>query len=449
MIVTRFPPSPTGFLHIGNARTALFNWCFARANNGAFVLRVEDTDKKRSTEPAIQAIFDSLDWLNIDHDHEAVYQSQNIERHSAVALDLLDKGKAYWCYCTPEELAKMREDGNGYDGTWRDRDPVDAPADIKPVLRIKAPQTGETIIDDMVQGKVTVANTQLDDFILLRADGSPTYMLAVVVDDHDMGVTHIIRGDDHLNNAFRQKIIIDAMQWPTPVYAHCPLLHGEDGSKFSKRHGALGVLDYAEQGYLPEALFNYLMRLGWSHGDDEIFTREQALEWFSLEGINKAPARFDLQKLNHINAHYMSVADPKRLISLLPYTVSEQQEKWLIAGMTDLVERAITLVDLAHEAEIYVKPNVQDNAAPLIADNQETIRHLLSAFSAADGFSTEAVQGMCKDVADTLHNGKLGKVGMPLRAAITGRKASPGIFDVCAILGKEETCNRLRQAFAD
>ena len=421
----------------------MFNWCFARKNGGKFVLRVEDTDRERSTDEAIQAIFDSLDWLDIDYDGEAVYQSRNADRHREVAMQLLEQGKAYWCYCTPEELQAMRDTGQGYNGYWRERDPAEAPEGIDPVLRIKAPQTGETLIQDAVQGDIRVDNTQLDDFILLRSDQTPTYMLAVVVDDHDMGVTHVIRGDDHLNNAFRQKVILDAMGWDVPIYAHCPLLHGEDGSKFSKRHGALGVLDYAARGYLPEALFNYLMRLGWSHGDDEIFTREQAVDWFSLEGINKAPARFDIQKLNHINQHYLREADPQRLISLMHLPLDEQQTGWVIQGMAELTERATTLNELAYEAEIYFKPDMQDEAKELVEVNKETLQALLSAFEAAESFDGDSVKSICKHVAGQLHEGKMGKVGMPLRAAITGRKASPGIFDVVAILGREETCRRL------
>lgn len=444
MIITRFPPSPTGFLHIGNARTALFNWCFARKHGGKCLLRIEDTDRERSTDAAVQAIFDSIDWLGIDMDGETTYQSQNAPRHHAVAMQLLESGKAYWCYCTPEELQAMRDAGTGYDGRWRDRDPSEAPEGCDKVLRIKAPKTGKTTIKDMVQGDVTVENAQLDDFILLRSDGTPTYMLAVVVDDHDMGVTHVIRGDDHLNNAFRQKVILDALGWDVPLYAHCPLLHGADGAKFSKRHGALGVLDYAAQGYLPEALFNYLMRLGWSHGDDEIFSREQAIEWFTLEGVNKAPARFDMDKLNHLNQHYMRHADPAHLLGLLKLEASEEQKGWILAAMPELVERATTLIDLAHEAEIFTNPVVQEDAAPLIADNQDTLRALLSAFEDAPDFTVETVKSLCKQVANTLHEGKMGKVGMPLRAALTGRKASPGIFEIAAILGRDETCTRLR-----
>lgn len=453
MTVTRFPPSPTGFLHIGNARTALFNWCYARANQGQFVLRIEDTDKQRSTTEAVDAIFEALEWMGIDYDGEAVYQSKNAGRHAEIAHELLAKGQAYWCHCTPEELEAMRETAKqnggkqGYDGTWRERDQEEAPADSQPVLRIKAPQSGVTQINDQVQGLVTVENDQLDDFILLRADGSPTYMLAVVVDDHDMGVTHVIRGDDHLNNAFRQKVIIDAMGWEPPIYAHCPLLHGEDGAKFSKRHGALGVMDYAAQGYLPEAVFNYLMRLGWAHGDDEIFSKQQAVAWFTLDGVNKAPARFDHQKLNHLNQHYLREADPQRLLDLMELDITAQQKQWLISGMGELVERSTTLKDLAFESGIYIAPIMSDEAKELVEGNQDTLQALLNQFETMDdAFDKDQVQQGCKDVAKQLHDGKLGKVGMPLRAALTGRKASPGIFDVAAILGQEETCKRLQKA---
>ncbi|MGB0720696.1 MAG: glutamate--tRNA ligase, partial [Bdellovibrionales bacterium] len=287
-VVTRFPPSPTGFMHIGNARTALFNWLYARKTGGKFLVRIEDTDRKRHSEDAVQAIIEGLKWLELDHDGEIVSQFARQDRHREIAEDLLAKGHAYRCYCSAEELAAMREKGHGYDGTWRDKDPADAPKDIKPTIRIKAPRNnhgdGAITIHDAVQGKVTINNDQLDDFIILRSDGTPTYMLSVVVDDHDMGVTHIIRGDDHLNNAFRQSVIFNAMGWDLPVFAHCPLIHGPDGAKFSKRHGAQSVQEYKEMGYLPEAMRNYLLRLGWGHGDDEIIPTDKALELFDLGG---------------------------------------------------------------------------------------------------------------------------------------------------------------------
>ena len=317
-IVTRFAPSPTGFLHIGGVRTALFNWLFARHHQGRYLLRIEDTDRKRSTEEAIGAILDGLEWMGLSGDEEPFFQSQHATRHSEVAKSLLEAGKAYNCYATPEELSEMRETAKAegrsmrYDGRWRDRDPADAPSGVDPVVRLRAPQDGETIIADLVQGDVRVANGELDDMVLLRSDGTPTYMLSVVVDDHDMGITHVIRGDDHLTNSFRQAQLYQLMGWKIPEFGHMPLLHGADGAKLSKRHGALGVEAYRDMGFLNEAMFNYLLRLGWGHGDDEIISREEAIEWFTLEGVGKSPARFDMEKLTSLNAHYIREADDGR-----------------------------------------------------------------------------------------------------------------------------------------
>ena len=359
-VVTRFAPSPTGFLHIGGARTALFNWLYARHTGGKYLLRIEDTDRKRSTPEAIDAILDGLSWLGLDADDEPVYQFARRERHAEVAQQLIDKGAAYRCYCSPEELAEMREKAKAekrsmrYDGTWRDRDPADAPAGIEPVVRFKAPREGETVIQDAVQGTVTVSNSELDDLIMLRADGTPTYMLSVVVDDHDMGITHAVRGDDHLTNAFRQTQIFSAMGWDAPVYAHIPLIHGPDGAKLSKRHGALGVDAYRDMGYLPEAVLNYLCRLGWSHGDDEIFSMEQAIEWFDIIDVNKGAARFDYDKLSSLNAKYIDQSDNDRLIALalpgieaaLGKPVSETVRQRLAHGMDSLKSRADTIPQL-------------------------------------------------------------------------------------------------------
>ncbi|HRC27586.1 MAG TPA: glutamate--tRNA ligase, partial [Alphaproteobacteria bacterium] len=315
-VVTRFPPSPTGFMHIGTARTALFNWLYARRYGGQFLFRVEDTDRERHSEEAVQAIFNGLRWLELDWDNEDVpSQFARRDRHAEIAHQLLAAGKAYRCYCTPDELedmrTKAREEGRSafYDRRWRDRPPEEAPAGVKPVVRIKAPLNGQSVVEDRVQGTVKVDNQTLDDFILLRSDGTPTYMLAVVVDDHDMGVTHVIRGDDHLNNTFRQNVIYDAMGWSTPVYAHLPLILGPDGAKLSKRHGAQSVEEYRDMGYLPEAMRNYLLRLGWGHGDDEIIPTDQAVAWFDLDGVGKSPSRFDFAKLENLNAHYMKEAD--------------------------------------------------------------------------------------------------------------------------------------------
>lgn len=452
-IVTRFAPSPTGYLHIGGARTALFNWCFARANKGKFLLRIEDTDRERSTPEAVDAILDGLKWLGIDWDGEPTFQYAQADRHRAVAEELVKAGKAYYCYCSPEELAEMREKGHGYDRRWRDKDPSEAPEGVKPVIRIKAPLDGDMTIKDNVQGSVTVNVKQLDDFIILRADGNPTYMLAVVVDDYDMGVTHVIRGDDHLNNAFRQKVIIDAMGWNVPEYAHIPLIHGDDGAKLSKRHGALSVTEYDDMGYLPDAMVNYLMRLGWSHGDDEIFTRDQAVEWFTLDGVNKAPARLDFKKLNDVNAHYIHHSDNKVLVDhvLMRFkgSASDQQKQWLENGMEDIKLRATTLNELVHEAGIYLTSlpfEYEEKAVSLIADGKETLQGLHSAFGALDVFNAEAIESAAKEVATTMHEGKFGKVGMPLRAALTGRTNSPSVNHIAAVLGQDETLARLQAA---
>lgn len=450
-IVTRFPPSPTGYLHIGSARTALFNWAFARANGGKMLLRIEDTDKTRSTQDSVQAIFDGLEWLGIDYDGDVTYQSKNEARHAEVAKQLLEAGKAYNCYCSQEELAEMREQGHGYDRRWRDRDPSEAPKGIDPVIRIKAPLTGSITIHDKVQGEVTIDAKQLDDFILLRSDGTPTYMLAVVVDDHDMGVTHVIRGDDHLNNTFRQKTIIDSMEWDVPVYAHIPLIHGDDGAKLSKRHGALSVMEYDAMGYLPDAMVNYLMRLGWSHGDDEIFNRSQMLEWFNLEGINKSPARLDFKKLNDVNAHYMHHADNLYLrdevLKRNKGAVSDQQVSWLVEGMDELKLRATTLNDLVKDAGIYIADiNYEEKAMKAIYDGKDALVIIYSTLNDLPMFTADTVHNAVQNIVDESFEGKYGKVGMPFRAALTGRVNSPAVPAIAAIFGKEETLRRLKLA---
>jgi glutamyl-tRNA synthetase len=461
-VVTRFPPSPTGFLHIGGARTALFNWLFARHHKGRFVLRIEDTDRKRSTQEAIDAILDGLQWLELDWDGDVVFQTQNAERHAAVAEELLAAGKAYRCYCTPEELTAMREKARAegrptlYDGRWRDRDLSEAPDGIEPVVRIKMPRDGETTIKDLVQGDVTVANTQLDDFILLRADGTPTYMLSVVVDDHDMGITHIIRGDDHLNNAFRQYYLFDAMGWDIPAFAHIPLIHGADGQKLSKRHGALGVDAYRDMGYLPEAMRNYLLRLGWSHGDDEIISTEQAIEWFDVGGIGRSPARFDLAKLESVNAHYIQESDDARLVDLVvPFierqagiTVDDDGRARLLAGMAGLKPRAKSLVELADNASFYISrpqhPLAVAKAAKLLAgDGPERLSPLPGLLGGVEDWEVASIEAAIRSHAEENALG-LGKIAQPLRAALTGSNASPGIFEVMEVLGKEETIARIR-----
>ena len=385
-VVTRFAPSPTGFLHIGGVRTALYNWLFARHHGGKFLLRIEDTDRKRSSDDAVAAILDGLKWMALDWDGDAISQFARVEDHKAAVERLLGEGNAYRCYCSPEELTQMREEARAkgttalYDGRWRDRDPSEAPDGVDPVIRLKTPNEGETVIEDLVQGTVRVANNQLDDMVLMRADGTPTYMLAVVIDDHDMGVTHAIRGDDHLTNAFRQSLLFDALGWERPEFAHIPLIHGADGAKLSKRHGALGVEAYRDDGFLPEAVFNYLLRLGWSHGDDEIISREQAVEWFDLGGVGKSPARFDIDKLTSLNGHYIRHGDNERLSKfILPVIteklggrVAEGTEIWLNKGLDDLKERAKTIIELADSALFYAKtrPLTMDEKATTLSSEE-------------------------------------------------------------------------------
>ncbi len=452
-VVTRFAPSPTGYLHIGGARTALFNWLFARHHGGKYLLRIEDTDKVRSTKEAIDAILDGLAWLGISGDGEPYFQSQFEQRHAEVAHQLLDMGAAYRCYMTQDELAAAREKAQAerkpfrINSPWRDR--TDVPEGQPYVIRIKAPQEGETVIDDLVQGRVTVANQEIDDFILLRSDGTPTYMLAVVVDDFDMGVTHVIRGDDHLNNAFRQLAIIRAMGWPEPKYAHVPLIHGFDGAKLSKRHGALGVDAYRDElGILPEALFNYLLRLGWGHGDDEIISREQAIEWFDVDHVGKSPSRFDLKKLENLNGHYLREADDTRLATLASRKLglSYEELQLLVRAMPELKARAHNLNELADGAAFLFaqRPLVPDEkAAALLTD--EARSHLAlahAALAAAPSWDHDTLDAAVREVAES-NSLKLGKLAQPLRAALTGKTTSPGIFDVLVLLGKDESLARI------
>ena len=451
-IVTRFPPSPTGFLHIGGARTALFNWAFARANGGKMLMRIEDTDKTRSTPEAVQAIIDGMKWLNLDYDGDIVYQTANEQRHIDVARELLAKGEAYECYCTPEELTEMREKGYGYDRRWRDSDAT-PPKGIEPVIRIKAPLDGDITIHDEVQGDVTIPSKQLDDFIILRSDGTPTYMLAVVVDDYDMGVTHVIRGDDHLTNTFRQQVIIKAMGWDLPVYAHMPMIHGDDGAKLSKRHGALSVTEYDTMGYLPDAMVNYLARLGWSHGDDEIFSREDLLKWFSLDGINKSPARMDFKKLDDVNAHYIHHGDNEALTDIVIERygkyVSDSARGWLLNGMDELKLRAVTLNDLEHDARIYLDAmDYEEKAIKTIMDSKDTIQDIYDVLELLDEFDAQTIESTVKTLVNDKYDGKYGKVGMPLRAALTGRGNSPSVPNIAESLGKLETLDRLKLAIA-
>jgi len=452
-VVTRFAPSPTGFLHIGGARTALFNWLFARHHGGKFLLRIEDTDKARSTTEAIDAILDGMTWLGLDWDGHEYYQSQFWARHAEVAHKLLELGHAYRCYMTQEELASQRERAQAerrpfrIDSPWRDVS--DEQGDKPFVIRLKSPREGETVIEDKVQGRVAVQNSELDDFVLLRSDGTPTYMLAVVVDDHDMGVTHVIRGDDHLNNAFRQLAIIRAMGWPEPVYAHVPLIHGPDGAKLSKRHGALGVDAYRDElGLLPEAVCNYLLRLGWGHGDDEIISREQAIEWFDLAHVGKSPSRFDFKKLENLNGHYMREADNGRLADLVApkLGLDEAQKALLLRALPELKARAHDLNQLAEGARFLFaeRPVVPDQAAAalLTPESRTLLSRAHGALESAE-WNHDALEQAVREVAEA--NGvKLGKLAQPLRAALTGRTTSPGIFDVLVLLGKDESLGRIK-----
>lgn len=458
-VVTRFAPSPTGFLHIGGARTALFNWFFAKHHQGKVLLRIEDTDRERSTDAAVEAIFDSLKWLDLDFDGAPVFQFKRADRHAEVAHDLLKQGKAYYCYCSPEELEQMREEArqNGqpprYNGFWRDRDPSLAPANVKPVIRLKTPQTGELTIEDVVQGSVCVQNNQLDDLVLLRADGTPTYMLSVVVDDHDMNVTHIIRGDDHLTNAFRQTHIYHACGWDVPIFAHIPLIHGPDGAKLSKRHGALGTEAYRDMGFLPEAMCNYLIRLGWSHGDDEIMSREQIIQWFDTDAIGKSPARLDLAKLTHINAHYLREADNQRLLDLsreflkakLAREMTAIEETRLLRGMNGLKQRAKTLVELADSAAFYCAlPPLDDKAMKFTTPEAKTlIQAVISCLEITSDFTESTLEGLVRQVAEQTGQ-KLGNIAQPLRVALTSSTISPSVFEIMEVLEKEETLNRLK-----
>jgi glutamyl-tRNA synthetase len=455
-VVTRFAPSPTGFLHIGGARTALFNWLFARHHGGKFLLRIEDTDRARSTKEAIEAILDGMRWLGLDWDGHEYYQSQFWARHAEIAHRLVERGAAYRCYMTQEELAEQREKSRlerkpfRIHSPWRDGAALPPREDADFVIRLKAPREGETVIDDQVQGRVTVQNCEIDDFVLLRSDGSPTYMLAVVVDDHDMGVTHVIRGDDHLNNAFRQLAIIRAMGWPQPTYAHVPLIHGADGAKLSKRHGAMGVDNYRDElGMLPEAVVNYLLRLGWGHGDDEIISREQAIAWFDLAHVGKSPSRFDFKKLENLNGHYIREADDARLVELVAprLGLTRDADKALLRrAMPELKTRAHTLNQLADGARFLfaARPlDVDEGAAALLtAQASETLRTAHDKLASLAEWDAASVEAAIREVAEGI-GVKLGKLAQPLRAALTGSTTSPGIFDVLALLGREESLARI------
>lgn len=471
-VITRFAPSPTGFLHIGGARTALFNWLYAQRHGGKMLLRIEDTDRERSTQAAIGAILDGLSWLGLEWDGETIYQFARAQRHREAAESLLASGRAYRCYATPEELEAMRELAKSegrpmrYDGSWRERTAADALAaearGLRPVIRLKAPQSGETVVEDQVQGRVTWQNENLDDLVLLRSDGNPTYMLAVVVDDHDMGVTHIIRGDDHLTNAARQTQIYQALEWSVPVMAHIPLIHGADGAKLSKRHGALGVDAYRALGYLPKALRNYLVRLGWSHGDQEMFTTEEMIAAFDLKNVGRSPARFDFAKLENLNGHYMRQTSDADLLAaletMLPHIPggddllasldASKRAQWL-AAMPGLKERAKTLAELVEGSRFLFAPRplaLDDKATALLdAGGREILRALLPRLSAVTDWQAEPLEAAVRLEAEQTGL-KLGALAQPLRAALTGKTTSPGIFDVFCVLGREESLARLHDA---
>jgi glutamyl-tRNA synthetase len=464
-VVTRFAPSPTGFLHIGGARTALFNWAYAKGKGGQMLLRIEDTDRERSTDAAVDAILNGLSWLGLTWDGDAVSQYARAPRHREIAEELLKRGRAYYCYCTPEELDAMRNKAEAekrpirYDGTWRDRDPASAPAGVKPVIRFKSPQEGETVVDDHAQGRVVIPNKDLDDLIILRSDGNPTYNLSVVVDDHDMGVTHVIRGVDHLTNAARQTQIYLAMDWAVPSMTHVPLIHGPDGAKLSKRHGALGVEAYREMGYLPAALRNYLARLGWSHGDDEIFSTEQLVGWFDLDGVGKSAARFDFAKLENLNGHYIRHTPDSELLdeflAFLPHVdggndmlarIDVPMRAKLLKALPGLKERAKTLVELKASAAYLFATRplaIDDKAKTLLSDEgKAALTGVLQVLKEAADWTAPSLEKAVKEYADAA-GVKLGKIAQPLRAALTGTSTSPGIFDVLEVLGRDESLWRI------
>ena len=465
-VVTRFAPSPTGYLHIGGGRTALFNWAYAKHTGGRMLLRIEDTDRERSTAAAIDAIIEGLTWLGLTWDGEPVSQFGRAARHRQVAEELLAQGRAYRCYCSPQDLEEMRAKAEAekrpirYDGTWRDRDPSEAPVGVKPAIRFKAPQEGETAIDDKVQGRVVIPNKDLDDLIILRSDGNPTYNLSVVVDDHDMGVTHIIRGVDHLTNAARQTQIYRAMGWRVPEMSHIPLIHGPDGAKLSKRHGALGVEAYRAMGYLPEAMRNYLARLGWSHGDDEIFSTEQLVEWFNLNSVGKSPARFDFAKLENLNGHYIRNTPDASLLAqfmdFLPHAeggnamlakIDEAMAAKLLRAMPGLKERAKTLVELMTSAQYLFaqRPLPLDEKAKalLTGEGRTVLESVIPVLAGVDTWAAHDLEAAVKAHAEA-QGLKLGKLAQPLRAALTGTTVSPGIFDVLEVLGRNEALSRLK-----
>ena len=462
-VVTRFAPSPTGYLHIGGGRTALFNWLYARGRGGKFLLRIEDTDRERSTPEATAAILRGLTWLGLDWDGEAVSQFDQRHRHAEVAHDMLARGAAYRCYSAQDEIEAWREAARAegrstlFHSPWRDADPATWPEGPF-AIRMKAPRGGETVVEDAVQGKVRFGNDQLDDMVVLRSDGTPTYMLAVVVDDHDMGVTHVIRGDDHLNNAARQQMVYDAMGWEVPVWAHIPLIHGPDGKKLSKRHGAVGVEEYQAMGYPAAGMRNYLTRLGWSHGDEEFFTSEQAMAWFDLSGIGRSPARLDFRKLENICGQHMAVAEDAALLHELQAYLASAGQTALTSGQADLLkqslyclkDRAKTFPELIEKAQFALafRPIVPDEAAAKALDtvSRGILKSLTPQLQSAS-WTKEALEVILSDAA-AAHGLGFGKIAAPLRAALAGRTVTPSVYDMMLVIGRDETVARLQDAAA-
>ena len=457
-VITRFAPSPTGYLHIGGARTALFNYLFAKNQKGKFLLRIEDTDQQRSSDSAKEAILTSLKWLGLDWDGDVVYQSARHARHVEISKELLAKGKAYYCFSSQEEIAELRDKAISekkhfiFHSPWRDKSPKDYPSGIKPVIRIKAPREGETVVKDLLQGDVVVQNSHLDDMVLLRSDNTPTYMLAVVVDDYDMGITHIIRGDDHLNNASRQQLLYQTLGWPIPKMVHIPLIHGPDGAKLSKRHGALSVESYKDMGYLPEALCNYLLRLGWSHGDDEIIDNKAAIKWFNLEGLGKSPARLDFDKMKHFNSIYLRAKNNEGLAALIYQhfedNLSDESKRYILGGIEAIKTRSSLLTDIYELAKIYITDYpvpISDEAIQLIQEaDKDLIAKVIKQVEKNTDFNKDSIKGSLEEIASN-NNIKLGHLMQYVRAYITGQINSPSVFEIMAIIGKTHSLQRLKR----
>lgn len=446
-IVTRFAPSPTGFLHIGGARTALFNWLYAQRHGGQFLLRIEDTDRKRSTQEAIDAIIDGLKWLGINYDGEIIYQSKKIEQHIEVANLLVEKGRAYHCYCPENEVAEKKIRAREEGGKIYKHKCTHSTSNAEPVVRFKVPDSEDIVVDDKIYGQVTISSDQLDDIVILRSDNTPTYIFAVVVDDHDAGITDIIRGSDHLTNTFKQLLIYQALDFDVPRFAHVPLIHGEDGNKLSKRHGATSVCDYEKMGILPQAMRNYLLRLGWSHGNDEIISDEQAIEWFNLESIGRSPARLDFKKLEHLNNHYISNMSNEDILTLMlrENTLTDKKKGYLLQGLTELKKRANYLTELLDLAKFYIQVDFSEEAQQIVKSNLDVIKLLASFLSSvgSEDWNKNFLSSQIKEFSK-LHNIKMSDIYHSLRAPITGIMDAPGIIDIMVILGKDECIKRLR-----